>query len=104
MHASRSALDHLVDVAEGWELERVTTPSRLFGANGLRTGPDGRVYIAQVTGSQTAWQQVQSIGYWVNVVIQPYIVDGVTEYKAVYTLIYSKDDDIRLIQGSDILI
>jgi sugar lactone lactonase YvrE len=23
----------------------------LFGANGLRTGPDGRVYIAQVTGS-----------------------------------------------------
>jgi sugar lactone lactonase YvrE len=30
----------------------VTGPSRLFGANGLRTGPDGRVYIAQVTGSQ----------------------------------------------------
>ena len=28
--------------AEGWSLERVTTPSRLFGANGLRTGPDGR--------------------------------------------------------------
>ena len=40
------------DVAEGWRLERVTAPSRLFGANGLRTGPDGRVYIAQVTGSQ----------------------------------------------------
>jgi sugar lactone lactonase YvrE len=39
-------------LAEGWSLERVTPPSRLFGANGLRTGPDGRVYIAQVTGSQ----------------------------------------------------
>jgi len=39
-------------VAEGWALTRVTEPSRLFGANGLRTGPDGRVYIAQVTGSQ----------------------------------------------------
>jgi sugar lactone lactonase YvrE len=39
-------------LAEGWRLERVTAPSRLFGANGLRTGPDGRVYIAQVTGSQ----------------------------------------------------
>jgi sugar lactone lactonase YvrE len=38
--------------AEGWRLERVTAASRLFGANGLRTGPDGRVYIAQVTGSQ----------------------------------------------------
>ena len=40
------------NVAEGWRLERLTAPSRLFGANGLRTGPDGRVYIAQVTGSQ----------------------------------------------------
>ncbi len=38
--------------AEGWQLERLTTPSRLFGANGLRTGPDGRIYVAQVTGSQ----------------------------------------------------
>ena len=41
-----------VDVAQGWRLARVTAPSRLFGANGLRTGPDGRIYIAQVTGSQ----------------------------------------------------
>ena len=40
------------NVAEGWRLERLTAPSRLFGANGLRTGPDGRIYIAQVTGSQ----------------------------------------------------
>ncbi|WP_445170630.1 SMP-30/gluconolactonase/LRE family protein [Mycolicibacterium sp. Dal123E01] len=39
-------------LAEGWTVERRTAPSRLFGANGLRTGPDGRVYIAQVTGSQ----------------------------------------------------
>ena len=39
-------------LAEGWSLQRLTPPSRLFGANGLRTGPDGRVYIAQVTGSQ----------------------------------------------------
>ena len=37
---SRYALSHPIDVAEGWELERVTAPSRLFGANGLRTGPD----------------------------------------------------------------
>ncbi|MDZ4235235.1 MAG: gluconolaconase, partial [Dietzia sp.] len=38
--------------APGWQLRRVTAPSRLFGANGLRTGPDGRIYVAQVTGSQ----------------------------------------------------
>src|SRR5262245_27908917 len=41
-----------VGLAEGWSLERLTPPSRLFGANGLRTGPDGQVYVAQVTGSQ----------------------------------------------------
>lgn len=39
-------------LAEGWTLRRVTEPSRLFGANGLRTGPDGRIYVAQVSGSQ----------------------------------------------------
>ena len=38
--------------AEGWTLERMTPPSRLYGANGLRTGPDGRIYVAQVSGSQ----------------------------------------------------
>jgi sugar lactone lactonase YvrE len=49
---SRYGLTHAVEVAQDWRLERVTDASRLFGANGLRTGPDGRVYIAQVTGSQ----------------------------------------------------
>src|SRR5262249_53405811 len=39
-------------VAEGWRLERLTPVSRLFGANGLRTGPDGRIYVAQGTGSR----------------------------------------------------
>ena len=38
--------------ADGWRLDRLTLPSRLFGANGLRTAPDGRIYVAQVTGSQ----------------------------------------------------
>ncbi|WP_280381944.1 SMP-30/gluconolactonase/LRE family protein [Nocardia wallacei] len=41
-----------ITLAAGWSLERLTPPSRLFGANGLRTGPDGRVYVAQVAGSQ----------------------------------------------------
>lgn len=48
-----------VATAEGWTARRVTAPSRLFGANGLRTGPDGRVYIAQVTGSQISALDVE---------------------------------------------
>ncbi len=39
-------------LAEGWRMERLTEPSRLHGANGIRTGPDGRIYVAQVSGSQ----------------------------------------------------
>jgi sugar lactone lactonase YvrE len=49
---SRYAAPASPAAAPGWNLKRLTAPSRLFGANGLRTGPDGRVYIAQVTGSQ----------------------------------------------------
>src|ERR1700738_5149786 len=52
LHEGRYIPANPLHVPEGWQLERVTAPSRLFGANGLRTGPDGRVYVAQVTGSQ----------------------------------------------------
>lgn len=41
-----------LSLAAGWALERLTQPSRLFGANGVCTGPDGRIYVAQVSGSQ----------------------------------------------------
>ncbi len=41
-------------VAEDWALERLTPPSRLYGANGMRVGGDGRIYIAQVAGSQVS--------------------------------------------------
>ena len=52
LQEGRSGAEASPSLAEGWRLERLTPPSRLFGANGLRTGPDGRIYIAQVTGSQ----------------------------------------------------
>jgi sugar lactone lactonase YvrE len=39
-------------LSKGWSLERLVAPSRLFGSNGVRTGPDGRIYVAQVVGSQ----------------------------------------------------
>jgi hypothetical protein len=64
-----------------------------------------KLYIAGITGDENAWIQVQNAGYWVDAVIVQYVTPaGVTEYKAVYTLIYSKNDVIRFIEGSDILI
>lgn len=64
-----------------------------------------KLFIAQITGDDLAWQQIQNIGYWLDVVMQSYVTgDGRTEWKAVYTLVYSKDDVVRKIDGSHILI
>ncbi len=51
---------HPAELAPGWQLERLTRPSRLFGANGMRTGADGRIYVAQVAGSQVSAIDVNS--------------------------------------------
>ena len=60
LQEGRSGAGISPDLAEGWRLERLTPPSRLFGANGLRTGPDGRIYIAQVTGSQISALDIET--------------------------------------------
>lgn len=40
------------EVAEGWSIDHLLPPSRLFGANGIRAGSDGRIYVAQLSGSR----------------------------------------------------
>lgn len=57
-------------------------------------------FITLITGDETAWREVQTQGYWFNIVIQ---LVG-TEYQARYTLVYSKDDTVRKVTGSNILI
>jgi len=49
---SRYAVATQPMLVDGWQLQALTPPSRLFGANGMRIGPDGRIYVAQVSGSQ----------------------------------------------------
>ena len=43
LHSGRYSATSDVILAEGWNLQRLTQPSRLFGANGIRTGADGRI-------------------------------------------------------------
>ena len=59
-----------------------------------------QMFITAQTNDPNAWYQVQSIGYWVDCVI----INTSGIYSAKYTLIYSKDDVIRLVNGQDILI
>lgn len=64
-----------------------------------------QIAIAQITGDPDAWRDVQSKGFWADVVIvQKVPVSGVTEYEAQYTLVYSKGDVVRKITGSHNLI
>lgn len=79
------------------------TDNGTISANKTLT-PSQIAFITSTTGDNTAWYQVQTIGYWVNCVIVPYTVGPDTFYKAEYTLIYSKDDVINLITGQQVLI
>lgn len=40
--------------AAGWQLARLSSPSALFGANGMRMGSDGKLYVVQAFGSQVS--------------------------------------------------
>lgn len=63
-----------------------------------------QIYITQQTNDSTAWQQVQTAGYWYATNITSAIVGGVTVYTLNYTIIYRKDDVIKAIVGSHQLI
>lgn len=46
--------------ADGWTLETRVAPAPLIGANGMRWGPDGRLYVAQAFGGQVSAAEVAS--------------------------------------------
>lgn len=64
-----------------------------------------KVYVGQVTGDPLAYAQVQALGYWVDAIVESYVGDGGnTEYRIVYVLVYSKDDTVRKVDGTHVLI
>lgn len=72
---------------------------------GKTLSPVQKLYITQQSGDPDAWHQVQNVGYWLDCTIEPYTTTGgLTEYQAVYTLIYGKDDAIRRVEGTHVLI
>jgi len=63
-----------------------------------------QLFITQQTGDPNAWIQVQNSGYWYTAAITSQVVNNITEYSAVYTIIYSKNDVVRTITGTHELI
>ena len=41
-------------IQDGWRVEHLLQPSRLYGANGIRAGADGRIYVAQLAGCRVS--------------------------------------------------
>ena len=52
MNTGRYSTPAAANTAPGWTLTTLLTPSPLFGANGMKIGPDGELYVAQAFGSQ----------------------------------------------------
>lgn len=64
------------------------------------------LFITEITGDNTAYHQVGGIGYWIDVNIASIVNQnsGQTEFEAEYLLVYSKDDAIRFVKGTQVLI
>ena len=63
-----------------------------------------QAYITQLTGDENAWLDIQNNGYKYTIEISTQTVGNKTIYTANYLLIYLKNDVIRKVIGSDILI
>ena len=94
----------------GYVLAQVTDAANLAKFNGtilpgktLTTAQ--QIATTQITGDADAWRDVQINGYWADAaVVERTGEAGVTEYVIQYTLVYSKNDVVRKIQGSHNLI
>lgn len=61
--------------------------------------------IGRISGSDKAWYQIQTIGYWIDIEFSSSVnTSGATEYAANYTLIYAKNNSIRKVIGSHDLV
>lgn len=64
-----------------------------------------KTVITDITNDEEAWKEVQSKGYWIDCLLTSEVLEnGITEYSASYTLIYSKADAIRKIVGTHSLV
>ena len=60
-----------------------------------------QIAVTDLTGDPLAWHEVQNNGYWADVVM---VEEQPNEWVAKYTLVYSKNDAVRKIEGSHNLV
>ena len=63
-----------------------------------------KVYIYNVTSDENAWRQIYQEGYYLVTNIEKKTINNQETYVFNYTLLYSKGDSIKKVEGLDILI
>lgn len=63
-----------------------------------------KLYVASITGVPDAWQQVQTLGYWLDCDIVEEVDGPNVVYVAKYLLVYAKNDAISKVEGTHTLI
>lgn len=63
-----------------------------------------KVYIYNVTADEEAWRQIYQLGYYLITNIEKVKINNQDVYQFTYTLLYSKGDSIKKVEGQNILI
>lgn len=63
-----------------------------------------KVYIYNVTADENAWRQIYQLGYYLITSISKVKINNQETYQFNYTLLYSKGDSIKKVEGQNILI
>ena len=101
--ANETGVSLVLTALQGDPIEKALTNGTI--SQGKTLNITQKNYITQLTDDETAWMTVQTSGYWLNAWVESYVNDsGETEYQIVYLLIYGKDDAIRKITGTHVLI
>lgn len=63
-----------------------------------------KVFIYNITADENAWRQIYQLGYYLITSISKVKINNQDTYQFNYTLLYSKGDSIKKVEGQNILI
>lgn len=87
----------IVDIIERAKLNGTITTEKEISEN-------DKNYIYNITTDENAWRQIYQLGYYLITSIEKVKINNQDTYQFNYTLIYSKGDSIKKVEGQNILI
>ena len=87
----------IVDIIERAKLNGTITTEKEISEN-------DKNYIYNITTDENAWRQIYQLGYYLITSIEKVKINNQDTYQFNYTLLYSKGDSIKKVEGQNILI